>query len=218
MRTMPKIGTDALRSKARILQDQQQGEGKCLLAASQATQEAYGLKKRDHSIFTYYLLEGLRGNERSVDVNGNITPYSLGSFIYKAILNLPPNKRPKQKPITKVEASGDIILASYPNLVKTASLVIPTEVSSSGRLFFSLPFPQQESHPTQQQPLSRSPMPSPYPLDQARRKTKQDEHMASSDVPKTEEKKQPQRPLSNPQIGDTNCSCYYKFNTGICFF
>ncbi len=196
-----KIGTDALRSKARILQDQQQGEGKCLLAASQATQEAYGLKKRDHSIFTYYLLEGLRGNERSVDVNGNITPYSLGSFIYKAILNLPPNKRPKQKPITKVEASGDIILASYPNLVKTASLVIPTEVSSSGRLFFSLPFPQEESQPTQYtRESSRSPMPSPYTLDQARRRTKEHQHMAASDIPKTEEKKQPPQLLTNPKI------------------
>ena len=76
------------------------GEGKCLLAASQAAQEAYGLKKQDHSIFTYYLLEGLRGNERSVDVNGNITPYSLGTYVYKVIMNLPPKKRPKQKPIT----------------------------------------------------------------------------------------------------------------------
>jgi Tfp pilus assembly protein PilF len=33
-------------------------------------------------------------------------------------LNLPPNKRPKQKPVTKTEASGEIVLASYPTLSK----------------------------------------------------------------------------------------------------
>jgi Caspase domain len=114
-----KIGTAAIENKAKILEDpQQQGEGRCLLAASQATQEAYHLIEKDHSIFTYYLLEGLRENEKSVDVDGNVTPPSLGSYIHKAILKLPAKKRPKQKPIIKVEASGDIVLASYPNLAK----------------------------------------------------------------------------------------------------
>ena len=121
-----KLGIATIDNKAKVLQ---QGEGKCLLAASQAAQEAYALREGDHSIFTYYLLEGLKGNEKSVDAEGNITPYSLGSYIYKAILNLPATKRPKQKPITKVEASGDIILASYPDLAKSkffASAITPS--------------------------------------------------------------------------------------------
>ena len=143
-------------------------------------QEAYGLKKQDHSIFTYYLLEGLRGNERSVDVNGNITPYSLGSYVYKVIMNLPPKKRPKQKPITKVEASGDIILASYPNLVRRDSSAILTPISSSGLLFYSL-LPEQVSQPAQQRRLiSRSPIASPYALDEARQKTKKEQYEAST--------------------------------------
>jgi hypothetical protein len=45
-------------------------------------------------------------------------------------LNLPPRKRPKQKPITKVEASGDIILASYPDLAKSKSFVSTITPSS----------------------------------------------------------------------------------------
>jgi uncharacterized caspase-like protein len=36
------------------------------LAASQAAQEAYALKEGNHSIFTYYLLQGLRGNEKQL--------------------------------------------------------------------------------------------------------------------------------------------------------
>jgi tetratricopeptide (TPR) repeat protein len=110
-----RLGTAAIDSKANVLE---QGEGKYLLAASQAAQEAYALKEGENSIFTYYLLEGLRGNEKSVDTDGNITPYSLGNYVYRAILNLPARKRPKQKPITKVEASGNIILAHYPQLAK----------------------------------------------------------------------------------------------------
>ena len=94
-------GPSAIDNRATVLQ---QGEGKCLLAASQAAQEAYALKEGDHSIFTYYLLEGLKGTESSADAEGNITPYSLGKYVYRSILNLPANKRPKQKPITKVDS------------------------------------------------------------------------------------------------------------------
>ena len=60
-KTLPTLGTVAIDNKANVLQ---QGEGKCLLAASQAAQEAYALKEGDHSIFTYYLLEGLKGTEK----------------------------------------------------------------------------------------------------------------------------------------------------------
>jgi hypothetical protein len=95
-----------------------QGQGKYILSASQATQEAYELKQQNHSIFTYFLLKGLRENEKSVDRDGNVTPYSLGVYIYKAILNLPSKRRPEQTPTIKADASGDVILASYPDLAK----------------------------------------------------------------------------------------------------
>jgi uncharacterized caspase-like protein len=47
------LGTAAIENNASLLQ---QGEGNCLLAASQATEEAFGLRESGHSIFTYYLL------------------------------------------------------------------------------------------------------------------------------------------------------------------
>jgi hypothetical protein len=37
-----------------------------------------------------------------------------GSIAYDKIMSLPPEERPMQKPIRKVEASGDIVLAYYP--------------------------------------------------------------------------------------------------------
>jgi hypothetical protein len=191
-----KIGTAAIEEKARRLQ-QPQGEGKCLLAASQAAQEAYGLKEQDHSIFTYYLLEGLRGNEKSVDVEGNVTPYSLGSYVYRTILNLPAKRRPKQKPITKVEASGDIILASYPNLVKSR------DVSSA----VTAPAPPSPSTPAESgtSPLLPSQAASSLPQSptlptkdtSSSSPSTKDEHYSQ---PTTIKEKKQQQPWTNPKI------------------
>lgn len=93
-----------------------QGEGKCIMASSQGFQEAYALKEGGHSLFTYFLLKGLRGTPQSVDVNGNITPESLAEYVSRSMLNMPWDKRPSQIPIIKVQGSGDIILATYPHL------------------------------------------------------------------------------------------------------
>jgi hypothetical protein len=118
-----KLGIDAMEKNAEHLK---QGEGKFLLAASQAAEEAFGLREKGHSIFTYYLLEGLKGNEKSVDSEGNVTPDSLGNYVYKEIINLPLDKRPKQKPIRKTEASGEIILAHYASMAKGTSPLYST--------------------------------------------------------------------------------------------
>jgi uncharacterized protein YjbI with pentapeptide repeats len=93
-----------------------QGQGTYILAASLSTQEAYALTTSDHSFYTYYLLQGLKGNTQSVDNEGNVTPLSLGSYVYKTIRSLSPDKRPKQTPKAMGEGSGNVILASYPKL------------------------------------------------------------------------------------------------------
>jgi hypothetical protein len=108
-----KIGRTAIDQKSRILP---QGQGKYILSASQAAQEAYALEAGEHSIFTYYLLQGLRGEYDSVDSEGNVTPQSLGGYVYRKIMDLPVDKRPRQEPITRAEESGDIILAFHPEL------------------------------------------------------------------------------------------------------
>jgi hypothetical protein len=70
----------------------------------------------EYSIFTYYLLKGLRGDKESVDNEGNVTPQSLGNYVVRAIMSLPPDERPRQRPIIKAEESGNVILVSYPDL------------------------------------------------------------------------------------------------------
>jgi Tfp pilus assembly protein PilF len=108
-----KIGRLILEEKSRKLPE---GQGKYILSSSQSHQEAYALTTGEHSIFTYYLLEGLRGNTQSIDSEGNVTPQSLGNYVIKAIMGLPLDERPKQRPMLKTEESGNVILASYPDL------------------------------------------------------------------------------------------------------
>jgi hypothetical protein len=105
-------------SISKTLNKTYEGQGRCILAACQGLQEAYALEEQHHSLFTHYLLEGLRGNQSSVDDRGYVTADSLGKYVYNSIMSLPHDKRPKQKPIRKIEASGDIILAHYPQLAK----------------------------------------------------------------------------------------------------
>ncbi len=76
---------------------------------SLATQVAYGKKENDHSVFTYHLMEGLRG--ASIDREGTVTPHSLGEYVYDKV-----TAAVKQKPVIKTEASGKIILADYRGL------------------------------------------------------------------------------------------------------
>lgn len=107
-----KIGQTTIDEKSRF------GQGKYILSASQAAQEAYALTTGEHSIFTYYLLQGLRGNVESIDNEGNVTPQSLGKYVYRSIMSLPLDKRPRQTPITRAEESEGVILALYPELAR----------------------------------------------------------------------------------------------------
>jgi len=107
------VATAAINDKSKTFQD---NKGVCLLAASQATQEAYALSEGENSLFTHYLIEGLKGNEEALDINGNVTAESLGKYVHSSIVNLPADKRPRQIPIRKMEVTDEIIIAQYPSL------------------------------------------------------------------------------------------------------
>ena len=113
MRIAANAGRKALEEKSRVLES---GEGRCILAASLAYQKAFENAQKNHSLFTYYLLEGLSG--QAVNNDGNVTPDSLGKYAYDEIMSLPPEQIPMQRPIRKGQQSGEIILASYPKLTQ----------------------------------------------------------------------------------------------------
>ncbi len=90
------------------------GQGKCVLASSLEEQRSFGMKDQPYSLFTYFLIQGLKGaNGESVDINGYVIPELLGSYVNKKILEI---DAIKQKPIVKIDATGQLILAYYPDL------------------------------------------------------------------------------------------------------
>jgi len=62
----------------------------------------------------------------SIDSEGNVTPQSLGNYVIRAIMSLPPDERPRQRPIIKAEESGNVILASYPKLISPLTAPVPS--------------------------------------------------------------------------------------------
>ncbi len=92
-----------------------QGDGKCILSASLGYEEAFATLEGDHSVFTACMLKGLRGaNGKSVDEEGIVTPETLMNYVDLELDNLPIGKKPNQTPLRKIEVTGKIILAEYP--------------------------------------------------------------------------------------------------------
>jgi tetratricopeptide (TPR) repeat protein len=100
-------GRITMEEKSRKLSEVQ---GKYILSASQALQEAYALREEEQSIYTHYLVKGLEINAESIDSDGNVTPPSLHKYVYREIMRLPFHKRPRQKP--GIQGSGNIVLVS----------------------------------------------------------------------------------------------------------
>lgn len=85
-------------------------DGRCIFASSLEGQSSYPMKGSEYSLFTHHLIEGLKGG--AVDDNGYVTPMSLSKYVFSKI------PLARQKPITKIAMSGDIILANYPDRAK----------------------------------------------------------------------------------------------------
>jgi uncharacterized protein YjbI with pentapeptide repeats len=103
--------TNIARTVERLVKSER---GKCVLASSLEEQRSFGMKDQPYSLFTYFLIQGLKGaNGESVDINGYVTPELLGSYVNKRIFEL---DTIKQKPIRKIDATRQIILAYYPDL------------------------------------------------------------------------------------------------------
>jgi uncharacterized protein YjbI with pentapeptide repeats len=81
-------------------------EGRYFMLSSQPYSKSYSSQKLTNSIYTHYLIDGLRGN--AADMNGNVTPESLHMYIYSKITEVS-----GYPPIFKAQAAGKIILTTY---------------------------------------------------------------------------------------------------------
>ena len=110
------LGRAAIEKVSRKLR--RQAEGRCVLAANLGYKVAYELNQAGYSIFTRYLLEGLKGSEESTNSDGNVTPYSLSNYVSRRMSNLNARVEFQEKPIAITIQDGNIILAHYPKLIR----------------------------------------------------------------------------------------------------
>jgi uncharacterized protein YjbI with pentapeptide repeats len=104
----------AKNSMSRNLNNIDNVTGRCILASSLDIQESFKMKGEDYSLFSYHIIRGLEGiSGESVDDKGNVTVDSLSRHVEKQLQS---QRNVNQRPIKKIVMSGDIVLASYPNL------------------------------------------------------------------------------------------------------
>ena len=99
-------GADRLRVRS--------GEGKCIIAATPSYQAAYSTLDGGQSVFTRFMIKGLQGASSAVDNNGDITPETLGNYVYDQVTNIYPDQQPERK----TDVKGKFVLAHYKTLNK----------------------------------------------------------------------------------------------------
>jgi len=82
------------------------GKGRVILSASSAEEVSQERKNLGHGVFTYYLLEGLRG-KADLDGDGLIDTEEVYRYVSKKVLAATGQQ---QNPIKKGEVEGQIIL------------------------------------------------------------------------------------------------------------
>ncbi|MGZ3569085.1 MAG: caspase family protein, partial [Thermodesulfobacteriota bacterium] len=83
-----------------------QGKGRVIITASDANEVSAEKDELKHGVFTYYLLEGLRG-KADLDGDGVITIDELYRYVS---MKVPPATGQNQHPVLKGETTGQIVL------------------------------------------------------------------------------------------------------------
>jgi hypothetical protein len=104
-RTVPVVGVRTNISGA-FLERISQGRGRVVLTASDANEVTVESDDLRHGVFTYYLLEGLRG-KADLDGNGIITVDEVYRYVS---IKVPQATGQEQHPVRKGEMMGEIIL------------------------------------------------------------------------------------------------------------
>jgi hypothetical protein len=91
------------------------GRGRVVLTATDSTQYAWEgdqvIGEVENSLFTHYLIEGLRSGDADIDQDGQITIDELYDYIYEHVLNETPKQTPGKWTFGQ---QGDIVIAQNP--------------------------------------------------------------------------------------------------------
>ncbi len=92
------------------------GYGRVVLTATDSTQYAWEgdkvIGRADKSVFTHYVVEGLRTGEADTAGDGEITVDELYDYVYGKVVNLTPKQTPSK---WSYKQQGEIVIARNPN-------------------------------------------------------------------------------------------------------
>lgn len=83
------------------------GEGRLILTASSATEEALELQSLQHGVLTYFLMEALQGAEE-VRENGKVSIYRLLNFVTTQVISATAQRGHVQTPTLRGSLDGDL--------------------------------------------------------------------------------------------------------------
>jgi len=84
--------------------------GTAVFYACSKGERSYEWPEKQHGVFTYYLLEGLRG--KAADANGELSITGLGKFVQKQVLDWSDQHQKEQRPFLVQEGAADIVLGT----------------------------------------------------------------------------------------------------------
>ena len=100
------VATKAATSAEALLQ-KISGTGRLIFTAATADQEAIEDRRRRHGLFTFYVLEALRGAPE-ITKGGRVPLLSLFEFVTRAVVHAAKQIRHRQEPTMKGVAEGDL--------------------------------------------------------------------------------------------------------------
>ena len=114
------------------------GYGRVVLTATDATQYAWEgdkvIGQADRSVFTHYLIEGLRTGAADTDHDGTITLDEMYDYVYEKVVAVTPKQTPGK---WSYKQQGDIVIARNPQA--GTSPVPPSEIVDTARHLAAVP-------------------------------------------------------------------------------
>jgi uncharacterized caspase-like protein/pSer/pThr/pTyr-binding forkhead associated (FHA) protein len=111
------------------------GYGRVVLTATDATQYAWEgdqvIGQADRSVFTHYLIEGLRTGEADLDHDGTITLDEMYDYVYEKVVTATPKQTPGK---WSYKQQGDIVIAHNPH-PPARPAAPPLEILDTARRF-----------------------------------------------------------------------------------
>lgn len=103
-----------------------EAEGKAVLSSSKINEVSYEWPEKKQSVFTYFLVEGMRG-KADYDKDGIISITDINKYVTGNVKTWSFKKGVQQTPTLEYRVSGDIILSSVPIENRETEEIIPEE-------------------------------------------------------------------------------------------